>query len=186
MPKSKDVFVGEFRYPVSGEYRVADTITVTETTHHTRRIDRRMTHAIGRAILGLSTSLPKDMMQSDGEAGQQSGEMDDESILQFLSFGIEDGEVYDQLCEAIKKALTKQPLLAVIAGTDTPLTDEVWDNIGIKGENKVLSVFCSFFFARLMPTDGTSANGSETSTTSSSLTRAASPGQTPPISHAAR
>lgn len=183
MPAQKHVYVGEFLYPVNGEYQKADTITVTETTHRTRRIDRRMTHAITRSILGVSNAIRPDSANSAPQ--EEAGELDDEAILNFLAMGIEEGEVYDQLCEAIRSSLTNKPELACIEGTEVPLSDEVWANIGIEGENKVLSVFASFFFERMQNSSATKS-GLNGSTISSSPMTAASPSQTPRVTQSVR
>ena len=178
MPLSKDVYVGEFLYPDGhGEYRKADSITVTETTNRTRRIDARMTHVVMRGILGLSNSLRPDSQSSDSG---ESEEMDDEAVLTFLAMGIEDSHVYEQTLDAIRKALTSEPRLAVVSGTEVPLTDEIWGNIGLENETRVLSVFASFFLAR-MQKHSRKTNGSNGSIASSSPTRVGSPSLTPPI-----
>ena len=170
MPNSHEVVLPEFTYPFQGEMHTGTTIIVSEPSFNHRRVYRRIKHAVVRSLMAQTGDDSKSNDNIDDEAVSQSpAEAPPGLILEILSGGFEDGDAWEQFLKAVKAHLTNTPELAHVAVTRAPLTDQLWNNIGLEAEDEVISHFLHFFFVSVTE-KFRSASGGGKSTLSASPT----------------
>lgn len=180
MPNVHEITLPEFTYPFQGEMHTGTTIVVSEPNFNHRRVYRRIKHAVVRSLMAANGSDGRNQVgdEDDGPA-QRPSDAPPGIILEILSGGFEDGDAWEQFLKAVKAHLTNTPELAHVAVTRAPLTDQLWNNIGLEAEDEVISHFLHFFFVSVLE-KFQSATGGDKSTSSASPMAADLAFPTPP------